>query len=184
MRYIGRHILLLMFVSPFVAARGQASAAAQSSSKPSTALFVTTGASWGNVPIASLGNVQIQPAQRTGLSLGVGVERRLGPEWLTLRLDLGRQTPGVANVWNTSLGALISAERFRLKPYLSASAGIYWGDRDDGFNGAVGVGVRSSVGGRQIFVESRLHNFIAQTYDPSDPRRRFMWNILNFGMLL
>jgi len=167
-----------MFVSPFVAARGQASAAAQSSSKPSTALFVTTGASWGNV--------QIQQAQRTGLSLGVGVERRLGPEWLTLRLDLGRQTPGVANVWNTSLGALVSAERFRLKPYLSASTGIYWGDppRDDGFNGAVGVGVRSSVGGRQIFVESRLHNFTAQTYEPGDPNRRFMWNILNFGMLL
>lgn len=178
MKYIGRHMLPLMLLAPVFAAHGQASAAAQSSSTPSTALFVTTGASWGNT--------QVQQAQRTGLSLGIGAERRVGPEWLTLRLDLGRQTPGAANVWNTSLGALISAERFRLKPYLSASAGIYWGDppRDDGFNGAVGAGVRSSVGGRQIFVESRLHNFTAQVYRPGDPNRRFMWNILNIGMRL
>lgn len=176
MRYVGRHLLPLLFALPFASAHGQA--AAPSPSKGGTAFFVTTGASWGNT--------QVQQAQRTGLSFGLGAERRVGPEWLTLRLDLGRQTPGAANVWNTSFGALISAERFRLKPYLSASAGVYWGDppRDDGFNGAVGLGVRSSIGGRQIFVESRLHNFTAQTYQPRDPNRRFMWNILNVGMRL
>jgi hypothetical protein len=163
---------------PFVALRGQASTATPSRSTGGTALYVTTGASWGNT--------QVQQAQRTGLSLGVGVERRTGPEWLTLRLDVGRQTPGAANVWNASLGALMSAERFRLKPYLSASAGLYWGDppRDDGLNGALGVGVRSSLGGRDIFVESRLHHFNAQVYRPLDPTRRFMWNILSVGMRL
>ncbi|WP_396216680.1 hypothetical protein [Gemmatimonas sp.] len=178
MKPIGRHILPLMLAVPFFIAGGQASAARQPSSKPSTVLFVSTGASWGNT--------QVQQAQRTGLSLGVGAERRVGPEWLTLRLDVGRQAPGAANVWNTSLGALVSAERVRLKPYLSASAGVYWGDppRDDGFNGAVGVGVRSGVGGRQIFVESRLHNFTAQVYRAGDPHRRFMWNILSIGMRL
>jgi hypothetical protein len=178
MKHIAKSILPLMFVAPFYSVRAQAPAATPSSSKRSTELFVTTGASWGND--------QVQQPQRTGLSLGVGAERRVGPEWLTLRLDLGRQTPGVANVWNTSLGALFSAERFRLKPYLAVSAGVYWGDppRDDGFNGAVGVGVRSELGGRPIFVESRMHNFTAQVYRFGDPDRRYMWNILSVGMRL
>jgi hypothetical protein len=174
MRCVAKYVLPFFVLVPFVSAR----ATAQTSSTAGTAFFVTTGASWGNT--------QVQQAQRTGLSLGIGAERRVGPEWLTLRADLGRQTPGAANVWNTSLGALFSAERLRLKPYLSASAGVYWGDppRDNGLNGAVGLGVRSSVGGRPVFVESRLHNFTAQVYRPGDPNRRFMWSILNVGMRL
>jgi hypothetical protein len=178
MKHIAKGILPLLLAAPFFSVRAQAPASAKSEPKPRTALFVTTGASWGND--------QVQQPQRTGLSLGVGAERRVGPEWLTLRVDLGRQTPGVANVWNTSLGALFSAERLRLKPYLAVSTGVYWGDppRDNGFNGAVGVGVRSELGGRPIFVESRLHNFTAQVYQFDDPDRRYMWNILSIGMRL
>lgn len=178
MKSVGSLCLPFLLLAPCFAIRGQTPTATQVSSKRSTELFVTTGASWGND--------QVQQPQRTGLSLGVGAERRVGPEWLTLRVDLGRQTPGVANVWNTSLGALFSAERFRLKPYLAVSTGVYWGDppRDNGFNGAVGVGVRSELGGRPIFVESRMHNFTAQVYRFGDPDRRYMWNILSVGMRL
>jgi hypothetical protein len=149
-------ILPFLFAAPFFSLRAQAPAAAKSEPRPRTQLFVTTGASWGNT--------QVQQPQRTGLSLGVDAERRVGPEWLTLCVDLGRQPPGVANVWNTSLGALFSAERFRLKSYLAVSSDVCWGDppRDNGFNGTVGVGVRSELGGRPIFVESRMHNFTAQ----------------------
>jgi hypothetical protein len=177
MKHIAKRILPLILAVPCSPARAQTMAAAPSSSKPRTELFITTGASWGNT--------EVQQAQRTGLTLGVGAERRVGPEWLTLRLDLGRQTPGTASVWNTSIGALISAEHLRLKPYLSASTGIYWGNPPrDGFNGAVGVGVRSELGGRPIFVESRMHNFTAQVYRFGDPDRRYMWNILSVGMRL
>jgi hypothetical protein len=141
-----------------------------------TVLFVSSG--------VSMGSSQVRNPQRTGLSLGLGLERRLGPEWMKVRLDVGNQAPGRTSVWNTSLGLLLSAERLRLTPYLAASAGLYWGDppRDDGFNGALGVGVRSLIGGRPLFVETRLHNFTAQTYQPGDPNRRFMWNMLSIGL--